>query len=175
MTAKATAKNLQQDIAAWDGKSVDVITDVYRRYSTEDRFLADLVGFLKNESVQRGASWLLKHALEDGKQLDGRMTGSLFGHLSGLTYWETRLHVLQCLSCLKISQARLPQVESFLRRCLEDNNKFVRAWAYNGFDVLARQYPQYREEADSFFAMAMRDEAASVKARIRQIQKASLR
>jgi hypothetical protein len=59
----------------------------------------------------------------------------------------------------------------FLRTCLADENKFVRAWAYNGFYLLSQQYPEYQQETEQFFAMAMRDEAASVKARIRNILK----
>ena len=59
----------------------------------------------------------------------------------------------------------------FLRNCLVDNNKFVRAWAYNGFYELAVQYPEYEKETKQFFEMAMRDEAPSVKSRIRNIMK----
>jgi len=59
-------------------------------------------------------------------------------------------------------------VEIFLRVCLLDNNKFVRAWAYKGFYELAVQYPK---ETRQFFEMAMRDEAPSVKSRIRNIMK----
>ncbi len=58
-----------------------------------------------------------------------------------------------------------------MRKCLEDDNKFVRAWAYNGFYELAKQYPEYRTEAGQLFEMALRDEAASVKARVRNVMK----
>lgn len=59
----------------------------------------------------------------------------------------------------------------FLRNCLISDNKFVRAWAYNGFYELALQYPAYKTEVKKFLDMAMKDEAASVKARVRNILK----
>ena len=52
-----------------------------------------------------------------------------------------------------------------------ENNKLVRAWAYNGFYEISRQYPEYKEETKKLFAMAMKDEAPSVKARIRNIMR----
>jgi len=88
-----------------------------------------------------------------------------FGH------WETKLHILQCIPFLQIAKTEKKEVEAFLRKCLVDNNKFVRAWAYNGFYEISVQYPEYRNETKQFFDMAMRDEAPSVKARIRNIMK----
>jgi len=62
-------------------------------------------------------------------------------------------------------------VEAFLKKCLVDDNKFIRAWAYNGFYELSVQYPEHKDETKQFFEMAMRDEAPSVKSRIRNIMK----
>ncbi|VAW46017.1 hypothetical protein MNBD_GAMMA04-800, partial [hydrothermal vent metagenome] len=44
-------------------------------------------------------------------------------------------------------------------------------WAYNGFNELSVQYNEYRKETEAFFEMAMRDEAPSVRSRIRNILK----
>jgi hypothetical protein len=73
---------------------------------------------------------------------------------------------------MPIGDADRIEVETFLRQTLNDSNKFVRAWSYNGFYQLARHFPQYREEAEAIFEMALRDEAASVKARVRNIIRA---
>jgi hypothetical protein len=72
---------------------------------------------------------------------------------------------------MPISKNEIKTVEAFLRVSLTDSNKFIRAWAYNGFYEMAIQYPEYKNETKQFFEMAMRDEAASVKARIRNIIK----
>ncbi len=69
---------------------------------------------------------------------------------------------------LPIPLQSVKYVEAFARDCLCDNNKFVRAWAYNAFYLLSRQYPVYRDEAEQFLKMGLADEPASVQARIRQ-------
>jgi len=89
-------------------------------------------------------------------------------------HWEAKLHILQSLPYLPIAERNRKAVEAFLRLTLTDANKFVRAWSYNGFYELARQHPKYQAETEQFFQMAMRDEAASVKARIRNIMKKGL-
>jgi hypothetical protein len=95
----------------------------------------------------------------------------VFKSLAKLNSWQSKLHLLQCVSYFKVSKSNRKKLELFLRDCLASSNKFVRAWAYNGFYLLAMQHPQYKEETQSFFKMALRDEAASVKARIRNIMK----
>ena len=54
---------------------------------------------------------------------------------------------------------------------LNDDNKFVRAWSYNGLFVLADQYPEFRIEVIHQLKRAREEEAASVRARIRNIFK----
>jgi len=98
----------------------------------------------------------------------------VFQCLPDLIEWETKLHVLQCLSYLTVGKQDVPPLETFLRECLASENKFVRAWAYNGFYELSLQYPQFQVEVDQLLQQALEDEAASVKARVRNILKQRL-
>ncbi len=70
---------------------------------------------------------------------------------------------------MPISQNHKDEIEKFLRECLGNEKKFVRAWAYNGFQILAEQFSEYKEEVSKLFEQALREEATSVKARIRQL------
>jgi 3-methyladenine DNA glycosylase AlkC len=79
--------------------------------------------------------------------------------------------VLQSIPFMAIDDTNTNNVYNFLRTNLTDQNKFVRVWSYNGFHELSRQHPEYLEETQQYFEMAMRDEAPSVKARIRNIMK----
>ncbi len=85
--------------------------------------------------------------------------------------WESKLHILQSFPFMPIPHSEKKKVEVFLRKCLVENNKFVRVWAYNGFYELAVQFPEYINETKQFFEMAMRDEAPSIQSRIRNIMK----
>lgn len=87
--------------------------------------------------------------------------------------WESRLHVLQMLPAVSIADDQKADLYRILLDNLTHANKFVRAWAYNGLAVLAAQFPEYRTEANEILEMGMRDEVAAVKARIRNVMKAS--
>ena len=163
-----TAKILQQAIANWDGKSVDEICDIYKRYLNQQDFSGNLVLFIGQPTTEKGASWLLKHHLENQGDVPA---DEVYKRLSKLRKWQSKLHILQCIPYLPIAADDRQNVQVFLRSCLTERNKFVRAWAYNGFHQLARQYEEYREETEQFLRMAMSDEAPSVQARVGNILK----
>jgi len=155
----------------WDGKSTVEIEEVYRLESTKSDFTSTIVALLIQESNQTGASWLLKKYLDNGNSLGGEEITSVYQCLDKLNDWGSKLHLLQCLPNIPVSDSYRELIERFVRNCLADKNKFVRAWAYGGFYLLADHFPEYRSEAVQFIDSAMLNEPASVKARIRNVIK----
>ena len=160
---------LRQRLETWDGKSTDELRIIYIEFFDSKRLPAGLVNLIEDRTLQSGATWLLKHHLETGATIREADRDQIYACLKGLRQWEAQLHVLQSIPYMTISAISRPRVEAFVRESITSTNKFVRAWAYNGFYELARQYPTYQDEANQFFAMAMRDEPASVRARVRNI------
>lgn len=158
-------------IQSWDQKSSSDIQDVYQSFCGLADFSDALLSLLAVENCQRGATWLLKHYLEQGGILSEAEVMAFYQRFDDLAQWEARLHCLQSMPYLPLPENARSQLELFIRENLVDENKFVRAWSYNGFYLLARSFPDLRKEAEEFFDLAMRDEAASVKARIRNILK----
>ena len=163
--------SIRQEIASWDGKSADDIRGIYDRNRHGSSFVSEILRLAKQQSLQKGAIWLLKRHLENTGYLEPRAIKDVYQLLQKLEHWETKLLVLQCMSYMPIPRTQKKKVETFLRECLVDDMKFVRAWAYSGLYELAFQYPEYQEETKQLFEMAMRDEPASVKARIRKVMK----
>ncbi len=162
---------IKSEIKKWDGKSVSEIGDIYSCHCHESSFVSEIITLIGMDKLQKGATWLLKRYLEDENELSKSEIISIYKNLGVIEQWESKLHILQSLPFMPIGKSQKNKVEAFLRKCLVDNNKFVRAWAYNGFYELAVQYPEYEKETKQFFEMAMRDEAPSVKSRIRNIMK----
>ena len=162
--------SLEQDVRSWDGKSADVIGEFYERHHDSGVFAETLVTFIHDVTLQKGATWLLKRYLDSGRRLTSTQTHSVFRCLRGLECWEARLHALQCLPSLTISGRNKKKVDKFLRECIDSENKFVRAWAYGGFHELAKQHVEYQEEVQQLLASASKTEAASVRARIRNLR-----
>ena len=134
--------DLAKDIAAWDGKSAEDIGGIYERHRTAPSFVETIVQLARQPAHQNGGTWLLKRHLEDGARLDTKSTIDAYRAAPSLERWEPKLHLLQCIPYMPIPPSCKPQVEAFLRLCLTDEAKFVRAWAYWGFYELALQFPE---------------------------------
>ena len=163
--------SIELEIEQWDGKSANDIGKIYCSHCHDALFTSKIIELIGNESLQKGATWLLKRYLENENEISKVEISDIYKNLTTLEQWESKLHILQSLPFIPIPKSKKKKVEVFLRKCLIDNNKFVRAWAYNGFYELAVQFPEYKSETKQFFEMAMRDEAPSVKSRIRNIMK----
>ncbi|MCP3849356.1 MAG: hypothetical protein GY694_03825 [Gammaproteobacteria bacterium] len=163
--------SILQELKKWDGKTVNAIEKIYKDYYQNSLFIDELLPLIEKTNSQKGASWILKKYLESGGTLRENEQKKIYSLLGSLEHWEPKLHLLQCIPYIPVTKKELKKVEIFLRKCLSDPNKFVRTWAYNGFYELSSQYPEYQKETKKFFEMAMRDEAPSVKARIRNIMK----
>ncbi len=159
------------EIAAWDYKTMPVIRSVYGNYSKRPNFVEELVHLMGGVKTEVGASWLLKHHLDnDGKGLTPELIDEIYTNINALTHWGARLHVLQCMNRMPIPDSHLETIEEFIRTCVVDENKFVRAWTYAGIHALATQHESYREEAmEMIEEAAQEDTAASVRARCRKL------
>ncbi|WCN09010.1 hypothetical protein [Marinomonas mediterranea] len=164
--------NIEQAIALWDGKSADDIKAIYDAYNAENGFADSVITLSLTQGSEIGATWLLKAWLEEGNRLAHSQISKIYRSLNQLKHWEAKLHVLQSISFMPIADTDDTMVYNFLMHSLSDKNKFVRAWSYNGLYELSKQHSVYKNETQQFFEIALRDEAPSVKARIRNIMKA---
>ena len=162
--------SLDREIGLWDRKSRDFIADVFDRHHSRAGFLKDLVGMVDDGELQSGATWLLKHHFDKGGEaLDESLMTAIYRKTPDLVHWDARLHVLQCMAQMPIPPAEQHTVETFVRQCLTDDAKFVRAWAYSGFCELARRFPQFQAEAVEILTEALSSETAgSVLSRVRR-------
>lgn len=163
--------SLHSDIKKCDEKSIKDLEDLYNRSDISASTLPILIDLIQAPQHQVAASWLLKHYLEEGGALKPDQVLVLYESLLQLEKWQARLHILQIMQYMPMpQQVKMPLVH-FLRLQLGDSNKFIRAWAYNGFFLLANSFPEYQKEVNECFELALKDEAPSVKARIKQIMR----
>lgn len=162
---------LKTDIANWDAKQVEVIQAIYDKYSADERFTHSLVAMLNDPKAQRGATWLLKHHIENKHPLPSKHVTQLLRALEIMEHWEAKLHILQCLPFVEISAECADKLHNILKTFTQSDQKFVRAWAYGGLIELSEQYTDYREDSRKIVKKAYDHEAGSVCARIRQASK----
>ncbi|WP_163831095.1 hypothetical protein [Spartinivicinus ruber] len=133
--------DIRKELAAWDGKSKAIISIIYDTHYIEIDFADSIIELINYPDFQKGATWLLKAYLEEGHCLQKKQIKCIYGYLKKLANWESKLHILQSLPFMPIAKVECKKVEQFLRETLTDKNKFIRAWGYNGFYILAKQYP----------------------------------
>lgn len=162
--------SLNKALVQWDGKSKDKVIEIYHRFYQGREFIAQLLKLASDETTQVGATWLLKHHLENNPRsvIDEKV---FFELLFSVSQSESKLQLLQCLPYVSISKAHKKTLEICLKRALSDDNKVVRAWAFNGFNELALSHQEYRKKADAILVDALEQESASVKVRVRNIIK----
>jgi hypothetical protein len=153
----------------WDSKSAPAIKAIYDEYCQSPDTSAVLIDCLNNPKLQRAASWLVKYHIEQGNALPATLLAALDKQIPFAQDWQTRLHILQILPTLPMKALNKITLERFLRVCLADEHKFVRAWAYSNFYLFAQVHEELKDEANDFIRLAMQDETSSVKARIRQV------
>ncbi|HEX7721733.1 MAG TPA: hypothetical protein VF397_06215 [Pyrinomonadaceae bacterium] len=165
--------SLKEELERIDGDSGSLELFLSRHRSTKS-LVNQLVLLIAPDEpkLQIKATALLKRLAESGTRFTRSQLAAIFDSLAEVTHWEAKLHLCQMLQHVKIPNGSETKVVWFLERCLSEENKFVRAWAYNGFYELAKQHHEYYDYAVEQLARAQKEKSAAVKARLRNISKA---
>ena len=166
-----TNDEIVAQLRAWNGKSVDYLRTLRNRCGTGQEIVAFLVSLISDVDVQVAVTWLLKQTADRMCAPVAACGNDIIAQLSQITHWVAQLHILQLLHCLSFSESHRLPLERFIRDCLVSTNKLVRAWGYGALGLLADAFPQYAEERDLRYIYALEHEAASVRARIRNMQR----
>lgn len=161
--------DLRHAIGQWDGKSAALMRQIYDANCKRTNFTSTLAALLSEQDYQRGASWLLKHHIDNGHAVKRNDAQTCYTSLNQLTHWDTHLHILQAMHALPIDATHKAAIHSFLTKNVTSKRTLVRAWSYTGFVILARQYEEYHAEAQALLKQAKEVETAgSIKVRIRK-------
>jgi hypothetical protein len=168
MTAYAFSE-LKDTIRHWDGKSTLPLKQIYEADCNKPDFASILVALLSEQDFQRGASWLLKHHVDTGHDINPANARTCYHSLDQLTHWDAQLHVLQTMHAMPVGADQKHAVQDFLEQCVNSRRTLIRAWAYTGFVVLAGQFKEYCSETRALLLRAEAQETAgSIRVRIRR-------
>ena len=154
----------------FDGKRTAPLEAFAAAHRADAGLIAELCDFAASDDVnlQTAATWLLKRFGVTGAQLSAGQSEALLGLLLRQTSWLPQIHVLQMMDTLNLPGPLAEPLMTALAVLAADDNTFIRAWSVHGAAVLADQHPAYRDAALELLAAAEREEAPSVRARIRR-------
>ena len=161
---------LSQALFDFNGKSTDALERFAAAHQPEASLIAALCDFATSDdqNVQAAATWLLKRFGVTRAQLSPSQSETLLRLLLQETSWLCHIHVLQVMDSLAVPSGLAAPLMDALDAHASGSNTFIRAWSAHGAAVLADQHPEYRNRALDLLAAAQRDEAPSVRARLRR-------
>lgn len=120
--------------------------------------------------LERAGAWLLRRAVADRGGFPDDEWTVVVDALSGVRSWAGRLILCQLFSEQPgLMEAAPVDVANFLHDCAGDAKPTVRAWSVNASHQLARRRAELRAEARRLVAVARRDPAKCVQARLRHL------
>jgi hypothetical protein len=163
---------LEAQLQDFDGKHTDSLFRVAETLSLDGSTIDQLISLAERSdaSIQIAATWLLKHFQSRKVSFNPVQVMRLVQQLGSSGPWESRLHLVQMLPKFAIPEACTEQLFQSLVAALSERNKFIRAWVYAALHSLASQHRDYAPEVTPLLDQALRDEAASVRARLRQLE-----
>ncbi|MDE2759601.1 MAG: hypothetical protein OXH90_04795 [Paracoccaceae bacterium] len=135
----------------------------------KEDFPDNLLNQLPDDEFENANTWLLKRYLENGNRLPANIEIRILDLLPLLSSWEAKLHLLQILPYITVPKSRSFSIREILLALIKENNKFIRAWAYNGLYHLQTCHLEFKTEMITLLNKAYSYEAPSIKARIRNI------
>lgn len=165
---------LEEHLRDFDGKAISHLSETQMACRGMAVYLDDLIrlSFDPRALVSQGATWILKAELEAGICLSDRHLDDITRGLSGITSWQAALHLLQMVEMLGLTAAQAEAFAEWSQRYAGHPRPFLRAWSLHAQVVLGHHFLQSGRDVQALLAEADRDQAASVRARARQLRKA---
>ena len=111
-----------------EAKDDTVLLSEIAKSSNQEELVDQILSLIESDlETQLPGTWILKHLVESGQELNSDQTEKLLKSLNSLVDWQSKLHVLQLSSN---SKTLIPEtIANWARGCLSEENKFLKAWA----------------------------------------------
>lgn len=156
----------------FDGRAITLLAEAETAFREQPGYRSALVRLAADpeDTISSAATWLLKSWLEKGGVISTKQTSELCFKLAGVTSWQAQLHLCQSVRFLAVARDEADAVHSWLMPLLARDRPFVRAWSLDALASLARQHSHLHAAFAKALEHAEQDEAASVRARARNIK-----
>jgi len=157
----------------YDRKSPTVLTEAAVKFRVCPGYfdgLAELAGD-DADAVSSGATWLIKHELENGLQPQPEWVRSLAAALDRVGPWDAKLHICQSIRFISLPDDCRSSFHAWLLPLLDHSRAFLRAWALDALCRLSVEDGALGATATAALDRLAEDPAASVRARVRALKK----
>lgn len=168
---------LRARLGGFDRKSPSTLTEAAITARLAPGYFDALIDLAtdSDDAVSSGATWLIRHELEAGRELPRAGIHRLVSGLGRITAWDAQLHLCQSVAMLGPGPDEADLLSDWLVPLLSHDRPFLRAWAADALCHLAGRTKSRPIDPDSLLERMGTDPAASVRARIKALRKAQAR
>jgi len=158
-------------LQAFDGKAISLLSETAAEFGMGPQVIDLLIALSPDpdSNVATGATWLLKAHLDQNNTFSQAQTTALIAAAPKIQPWQAQLHICQMISRLDSSAQDTAQLADWLSPLLSHSRPFLRAWSLDALLGLASRAPSLVTMAQQAHRYALEDEAASVRARARNL------
>lgn len=166
-------RDLQSTLARWDGKNTAPLVRAYQKFHNRTGFLDSALMLCRADdpNIPTAASWLVKHAIDDGVTLAREQVSDWLSLLGDSDSWPVLLHVLQTVRLLEPDATQIKSSWTALKRLRQHDNRMVQTWVIDAMARLADRHSPYRRTVRKVVEQISDDVPASTRARIRNLRK----
>lgn len=165
------ARSFLERLEAFDGRDATPICGLVDEVDLTGDDLAELCDLARRPDLADGATWVIKNAADRyALHFGARESQRILALLDVVTSWGATMHLLHLVRHTTITKARKDGVLRAVLEHTEHPRPFVRAWAYDALARIAEAHPEHRDQAAALFDHAVAHDAASIRARIRNLR-----
>ena len=170
---RPTLDQVRAGVRAFDGKDLDPLRALAAGMPADEEGVSLLLSLLpsRKDSVEIGATWLVKNLLERASDpLPAQRSRRLAKRLLDCRLDWSRLHLLQSLPYVRLGAVTRSELDRAMWRWLDEiQHGFTRAWVYDALVRCSRGDRAKNIELLETFAAAYDHERPAVRARLRRL------
>ena len=135
--------------------------------------VAEIVALSNHDraNIAARAIWIVRKLSETSAELLSKYKPILLNDLTQSPFWEVKAELCHIIPKLKLDYEEIKGAIAFFKNNLNGKSKIVKAWSLDALYELSKIEPKIGPEVLKLLQMALEDEAASVRARARNILK----
>lgn len=165
--------SLESELEKFDGVAVSILSEARVKCAGSPQYFDELVrlSFDPRETISAGATWIIKAELEEGADLKPNQIQEIASSVNIEMPWQSMLHLCQSIECIHLTEEQADRFFKWAHSLSDHTRPFLRAWSLHVLVYVAMNYDRYRKVAVLELKKAEEDKAASVRARVRKLQK----
>ena len=157
----------------FDGVAISILSEARATAREKNGYLEELVALCSDPDpkISDGAAWILKAEADDGMRFQSTLIAPLIGTLEDIPSWQAKLTICQSVEAFELTATQANTFITWASTLADHERPFLRAWSLHARIIIATQFEKYRKAALSALEVAENDDAASVRARARNLRK----